>query len=1113
MQQPTVSPRRTDCPPVWPPVPASRWLVSEAPSATAPEYDQFQRYAIAARRLERLLGGASAPVRILEVGCNVLNLLPRFLDPHRFRVKRCDIRPFACDADFILIDEKRSLPFADDAFDAVAALEVLEHLPAERRRGFLAECLRVARHGAVFTCPNGVPEVIEVERLAAAIYQQTHGEVHPFLQEHEQFGLPTEQEVVALLREFDYPHAVFDATPLDGWLAMWLAEHLGKGETFEDLQRRVNQPLLPCLLSSRGVPYRKVYVCAKTFEATAALEPEALPVSAQGRGPADAVAALQRLVSALGESLAASQAQASALETNLLAQAAELDGCRKQHLISYSLLQGVTCSRSWRLLGPLRALRRLLRPRGFDARALIPWHQLEEVPEAPRGTWRATGPDPLFFVPCLLPAGWLRLRLKMTSAVQARFEVYIEAEHGVRPAECIGRIEIRDGVDGDFYLYLPRAAPALRFDPLDVPGEFRLERLEVKPVPRLLVLLRALPGKVRQVRTRARPAEALGKALGLLLRGQFREFADRLTQGLRRPRFTSPGQYDVQAEYEAWRRRRLLTDADRCRLRRAVERMTHPPLISVLLPVYNVEEKYLRLAIESVRRQIYPHWELCITDDGSTAPHIAPVLAEYARLDPRIKVATHPSNRGIAAASNTALARATGDYIALLDHDDELAEQALFKMAQAICADRSLDMLYSDEDKLDPEGRHVEPFFKPDWSPEYFLTCMYTCHLGVYRTALVRELGGFRSEYDNAQDYDLVLRLIARSNRIHHVPDILYHWRKLPTSTAANSQAKPLATPTARRALQDYLKRIGRPGRVEEGPRPGLHRVRFDLVGRPKVSIIIPSACRPVIIRDERTYYAVNCIESIRRQSTYDHYEIILLHPGRLPAALARRLKGLGVIPLTYAEPFNFSAAMNQGAARATGEYLLFLNDDMEVISPDWLECLLEFAQQPEIGAVGARLLFPDGRLQHVGVTILDGHPGHPFYLAARDHPGYFCSNTSHRNCSAVTGACLMTRAEVFRALGGFDPDFPLNYNDIDFCLRVQLSGRRVVYTPYAELYHFESATKTGTYAHELEMFKKRWKERWPRDPYFNPNLTIHHPDYRIEADYPPLPGKPVEEI
>jgi GT2 family glycosyltransferase len=426
-------------------------------------------------------------------------------------------------------------------------------------------------------------------------------------------------------------------------------------------------------------------------------------------------------------------------------------------------------------------------------------------------------------------------------------------------------------------------------------------------------------------------------------------------------------------------------------------------------------------------------------------------LEEYARRDSRIKVVFRSERGNISAASNSALELASGEYLALLDNDDELAEQALFRVAKAIIADRTLDLIYSDEDKLEPDGRHVDPFFKPDWSPEYFLTCMYTCHLGVYRTALVRELGGFRSDFDSAQDYDLALRIVARSNRVGHIPDVLYHWRKLPNSTARSHRAKPQAFGTACRALAGYLNAKGQPGRIEPGPFAGLHRVRFSIIGRPKVSIIIPTASRPARIRGQDTTFVGHCVQSIRRATHYSNYEIITVDNDDMPLELQQELDRWNVRRVSFTDEFNLASKMNLGAAKADGDHLLFLNDDTEIITPDWLECMLEYSQQPGIGAVGVKLLFPDGRIQHVGVVLLDGDPCHPYYANGGTEMGYWAGNYLTRNTSAVTGACLMTPADLFHELGGFDEGFPLNYNDVDYCLRVLGNGKRVVLKPYAQ--------------------------------------------------------------
>jgi GT2 family glycosyltransferase len=736
-------------------------------------------------------------------------------------------------------------------------------------------------------------------------------------------------------------------------------------------------------------------------------------------------------------------------------------------------------------------LRRLFRPRGCTAADLIPAQQLEDMPGEHPGTWKATGPDPQFLAACHLPAGWVRLRLQMTSSVPGNVELHVDNV-------CVFRADAREAQNVDCFLRLPRPIRAIRFVPLNGEGVFRLRSLQLEPVSPLLVPWHALRGKLATHRTWSHTVRSLGKALALLLSGQPRELLRRLRRGLRPPALQSAGAQNTNQAYQLWRRSRQLTGADRRRIRREIQAMIDPPRFSVLMPVYNVEAEYLRRAIESFRRQLYPHCELCIADDGSTAGHIRPLLEEYARRDPRIQVAFCGRNGGISAASNAALALATGDYIALLDNDDELAEHALFRMAQAIVADRSLDMLYSDEDKLDEDGQHVEPFFKPGWSPEYFLAGMYTCHLGVYRTDLVRA-AGFRSAFDTAQDYDLALRLHARSARVGHVPDVLYHWRKTPTSTARSRDGKPHAHRVAERALNSFLTATGRPGRVEPGPRPGLHRVRYALGGTPQVSIIIPTGCRAGA---GGRPYVLRCLESIRRRTTYSNYEIIIVHNTALPSEVAGKLERLRAAQIPWGEAgFNLSGMMNRGAEAAGGGQLLFLNDDTEVIAGGWLEALLEFSQQPEVGAVGAKLCYPDGRLQHAGIVLYDGDPRHCFRLFPGDHPGYFCGNLVHRNCSAVTGACLMTRADLFRAIGGFDLGFPVNYSDVDYCLKLRSRGLRIVWTPYAELYHHESVSKAGLFQHEQDAFLRRWRGQFARDPYYNPNLSTRDVDFRIGVE------------
>jgi GT2 family glycosyltransferase len=314
--------------------------------------------------------------------------------------------------------------------------------------------------------------------------------------------------------------------------------------------------------------------------------------------------------------------------------------------------------------------------------------------------------------------------------------------------------------------------------------------------------------------------------------------------------------------------------------------------------------------------------------------------------------------------------------------------------------------------------------------------------------------------------------------------------------------AKPLAFFTAQKALRSYLDRMGRPGRIEEAPCDGTHRVRYTIRGNPRVSIVIPSAGKQGVLNGRSVWFVVHCVESIRRKTTYQNLEILVIDNDDMPEMLERKLDQLGVVRIPFTEAFNLSDKLNLGVAKAEGEYVILLNDDMEIISPDWVESMLEFAQWPEIGAVGAKLLFGDGRIQHSGVTFLKGHlPIHHFYGVPSEHVGYMGGNVLHRNYSGVTGACLMVRTDVYHELGGFDPAFPLNYNDMDFCMKLLRSGRRIVYQPFAELYHFEGVSKEGTFEHELKKFIDRWGNQWSNDPMYNINLSQREGDYRIGLD------------
>lgn len=537
-----------------------------------------------------------------------------------------------------------------------------------------------------------------------------------------------------------------------------------------------------------------------------------------------------------------------------------------------------------------------------------------------------------------------------------------------------------------------------------------------------------------------------------------------------------------------------------------IAKLTNRPKISIVMPAYNAPEKFLRIAIESVRNQIYDDWELCIADDASTQPHVEQVIREYAERDSRIKAVFRDDNGHISAATNSALNIASGDYVALLDQDDELAEHALYWIAVEICANRDVELLYSDEDKIDQNGRRFHPYHKPDWNPELLLGQNYISHLGVYRRQRLLDIGGFRLGLEGSQDWDLVLRftegLPARA--IRHIPAVLYHWRIIPGSTAGDSAAKPYALNAGRRAVAEHLQR----GRIRAELRDicnGQFFVPvFAVEGLPKVSIIIPTRNGVDLLKA--------CMRSLGR-TDYPNIEIVVLDnqsddPGTI-AYLEELAQRPDVRILAYPYPFDYAKMHNFAVPQAQGDYVCLLNNDIEVIAPGWLRDMLGVAQREGVGAVGAKLLYPDGTVQHAGVVLgLGGIAAHPHKGIDATACGYFGRAMLMQSFSAVTAACMVLRKSTWMDVGGMDENLPVAYNDVDLCLRLQERGLRNVWVPSALLYHHESKTRGSDLTHsrakkarftrEHAYMQWRWGGLLRADPAYNPNLTLHKEDFSL---------------
>ncbi len=609
------------------------------------------------------------------------------------------------------------------------------------------------------------------------------------------------------------------------------------------------------------------------------------------------------------------------------------------------------------------------------------------------------------------------------------------------------------------------------------------------------------PGSVRR-----KIYSVIRRSAEILARDGFRVFAAKLLYHFRL--FLKEGRFQIRlrsvdqlqdrdAQYQVWLKQHVRSPRDLEELKLAGTRFSYRPLISIVTPVYNTDPRWLRKAMDSVIAQIYPNWELCLANDASTKEHVKTILDDYAAKDPRIRVTHLSSNQGIAGASTEALSLATGEFVGLLDHDDELAPESLFEVVSRLQDEPFLDFLFSDEDKIASNGHLVDPFFKPGWNPSLLLSMNYIAHFSVFRKKLLLEVGGFRGGFDGSQDYDLILRVTERTSQIAHIPKVLYHWRKIHGSTASFNHAKPYADDKARRALEEAVVRRKQAAEVET-LWLGRYRVRYQLRSQPLVSIIIPFRDKGHLLRQ--------CVESIEEKSTYPNYEIILVDNNSSEPETHEYLHGLsGRCRLfRYPFPFNFSAINNFGVGHARGSYLLFLNNDTQVVDNQWIEAMLEQALLDEVGAVGAKLIYPDGRIQHAGVVLgIGGVAGHAFKYERQDSLGYYDLVHTVRNCSAVTAACVLVSKAKFEEVDGFDERLKVAFNDVDLCLRLLRRGYRIVYTPFAVLYHHESASRGSLHPPDDE--KLMW-DRWGEfirkgDPYYNPNLTRTHENWSLRLE------------
>lgn len=549
-----------------------------------------------------------------------------------------------------------------------------------------------------------------------------------------------------------------------------------------------------------------------------------------------------------------------------------------------------------------------------------------------------------------------------------------------------------------------------------------------------------------------------------------------------------------------------LSPKDHDGIKSHIKHFQRKPLISVVVPTYNTSVKLLDIMIESVRGQLYENWELCIADDNSTDKRTRNRLKYWADKDTRINVTYRSENGHISECTNTAIETVNGEFIALLDHDDELPAHALYYVALEILSHPDLQIIYSDEDKITTDGYRLDPYFKPDFGPDLLCSHNFVSHLGVYKTELIKTVGGFRKDLVGSQDWDLVLRCldVVQHNQIRHIPRILYHWRLSNDSTSASVGNKDYAVTSGHRALQEYLDKHEPTGSVENGPTAGSFRIRYATPGEPLASIIILSKNNADLLRQ--------CVDSILSKTTYPNFELIIVDNGSDEEAAIELLRSYQSIDnisvIKHPIPFNFSELNNWATKQLKSEVLVFLNNDMEVIEPDWLRELVSHALRNGVGPVGTKLLYPDDYIQHAGMILgIGGVAGHAFKYLHRQNPGQIGRAGIIQNYSAVTAACMAIKKTVFEELGGFDAEnLGTAYNDADLCLRAWEKGYRTVYTPYALLYHHESASrglennseKRNRWQQEADFLSNKWRAMIENDPFYNPALTLLMEDFSL---------------
>jgi len=731
---------------------------------------------------------------------------------------------------------------------------------------------------------------------------------------------------------------------------------------------------------------------------------------------------------------------------------------------------------------------------------------LNNVHKSGPNSWHATTDDPqLLLKSPFFFKGWYFIELKVEhhSAVTQTAKLYPNYGEGYKE-ETAFAIPLRYHKPTYKVIFLNKKVKKIRFDPVETNDNFTLKHFKIYRIPQTKAK-RVIFRRIAHLHPSLNNKTA--KELENILINQSKQNQQDWRQNILTTYKETFSKSSRQDNYQLWIKNTEQKQSQE--IKTITENLQIKPLISILLPTYNSNIEYLKQCIESVQNQSYTNWQLCIADDASTYTDHLKHIHQASKQDSRINFQQRKTNGHISDATNTCLSMATGDYTLLLDHDDTLPEHSLLHLVNAIQNNKHLQLIYADEDKIDDKGNRFEPHFKPEWNPDLLYSQNYIGHPVLLNTQTVKQLGGFRQGVEGSQDHDLLLRYTANlaTSQIHRIPVILYHWRLHSESTAADANAKNYTTQAGIKALQDHFSNQNISVKIGPGKLPNTYRVQWPIPKQqPLVSLIIPTHNGYEILK--------TCITSILEKTTYQNYEILIINNQvdchqTLNFIDTIEQKNHNIQVLKWNHPFNYSAINNYGASQANGSILGLINNDIEVITPDWLTEMVSHALRPEIGCVGSKLYYPNNKIQHAGVILgIGGVAGHAHKYFNKEQSGYFSRLKLTQNFSAVTAACLIVRKKVFEQVNGLDQNnLPIAFNDVDFCLRIRNAGYRNIWTPYAELYHHESISrgeentpeKQNRAMAEIQYTKYKWGSSLIKDPAYNPNLTLHYEDFSLK--------------